>query len=734
MGSHQVFRWKMGLIIISIFIINIPYLFSQSSTFNAPPEIQRLESANLSQTSITITQHVVYRLIFDLSTIVNPPRISVMKMSGDGSRLVFATVGTEQVPHPKIYTIKTDGSELTQLFDYATLAARGHNRMYLDINHDGSKVIWTDGVGEIFIANSTGGGQRRLATTFIRKDGSTEGPNFTVWPRITADGRKVYWIHTGSNPDVAGGYCVNADGTGQTQLFSYRKLSADVFRKDGSEYNTNVAFDRGMEISDDGGKMVFFARIYAGDYGLMAYDGSLKKIFGWISGGEVPFALSRDGSRVLIATEGGTADSLILVRTSGGVNQVAYIFKNRDYGPIFGEMTADGASVLFHSAYRGPMFIDTRGYGRHDLLRTGRWLSVDDNVFYRAALGYSASLASNGRRFCFKTEPNAQPQKIWIADIEGPLDNSIPTVLQATFIPNWLLKNGSTRSAFKIDTNKRQIGISTVHVSSYWNGEWFSIVEDALRDDGASNGDVVANDGIFTHGWIGCYDPYPDPVIPLTITACLIAENHQIVSTFDMETLFIVKDTPAGSEPKITSIEPGTAIIDSIITIHGENFAIESYNNIVLVGNLRATVVAANIERNRLKVVVPHNLQKGTVTVTVTVAALTSNAYYLFIKTGLKEADIIPIEFGLAQNYPNPFNPETEITWQMPAAQHVSLTIYDLRGRLVTTLVDERKEVGNHTVRWNGRDDLNQPVASGIYFYRLQTERFCKSGKAILMK
>ncbi|MBN2093116.1 hypothetical protein JW964_26065 [candidate division KSB1 bacterium] len=49
-------------------------------------------------------------------------------------------------------------------------------------------------------------------------------------------------------------------------------------------------------------------------------------------------------------------------------------------------------------------------------------------------------------------------------------------------------------------------------------------------------------------------------------------------------------------------------------------------------------------------------------------------------------------------------------------------------------LVDERRAAGNHTVLWNGRDFFNQPVASGIYFYRLQTEQFCKSGKAILMK
>lgn len=75
--------------------------------------------------------------------------------------------------------------------------------------------------------------------------------------------------------------------------------------------------------------------------------------------------------------------------------------------------------------------------------------------------------------------------------------------------------------------------------------------------------------------------------------------------------------------------------------------------------------------------------------------------------------------FSLAQNYPNPFNPETNIGFRMPDAGFVQLKIYEISGRLVKTLVDEALSVGDYTYVWEGKNDLGQQVASGIYFYRL---------------
>lgn len=78
-----------------------------------------------------------------------------------------------------------------------------------------------------------------------------------------------------------------------------------------------------------------------------------------------------------------------------------------------------------------------------------------------------------------------------------------------------------------------------------------------------------------------------------------------------------------------------------------------------------------------------------------------------------------PDAMALQQNYPNPFNPSTKITFNLPAPADVTLQIYALNGRLVRTLLQERKPAGVHEVDWNGKDQSGHSAASGVYFYRL---------------
>ncbi|MGB2989465.1 MAG: FlgD immunoglobulin-like domain containing protein [Candidatus Zixiibacteriota bacterium] len=90
--------------------------------------------------------------------------------------------------------------------------------------------------------------------------------------------------------------------------------------------------------------------------------------------------------------------------------------------------------------------------------------------------------------------------------------------------------------------------------------------------------------------------------------------------------------------------------------------------------------------------------------------------------------------FCLRENYPNPFNPETDISFTLPIRTHASLTIYNIEGKKVRTLASREMDVGTHTVHWNGRDEAGNPVASGIYFYRLKTRDFDQTQKMVLMK
>ena len=89
----------------------------------------------------------------------------------------------------------------------------------------------------------------------------------------------------------------------------------------------------------------------------------------------------------------------------------------------------------------------------------------------------------------------------------------------------------------------------------------------------------------------------------------------------------------------------------------------------------------------------------------------------------------------LEQNYPNPFNPATTIAFSIKHAGQVRIDIYNVAGERVRTLVDERRAAGSYTdVRWDGTNDVNQPVASGVYWYRLVAGSYTEARKMVLLK
>lgn len=99
-----------------------------------------------------------------------------------------------------------------------------------------------------------------------------------------------------------------------------------------------------------------------------------------------------------------------------------------------------------------------------------------------------------------------------------------------------------------------------------------------------------------------------------------------------------------------------------------------------------------------------------------------------------ENTDALPKAFKLHQNYPNPFNPTTRISYELPRATQVSVVIYDLLGQRVRTLVDSKKTAGVHMIEWNGRSDANIPMASGMYFYKIETPEFSQVAKMMLLK
>ena len=102
-------------------------------------------------------------------------------------------------------------------------------------------------------------------------------------------------------------------------------------------------------------------------------------------------------------------------------------------------------------------------------------------------------------------------------------------------------------------------------------------------------------------------------------------------------------------------------------------------------------------------------------------------------------ASLIPKETALLHNYPNPFNPETWIPYQLSEPAEVTLTIYDMNGRLIRRLAVGHQAAGmyrsrSHAAYWDGRNQLGEPVASGLYFYTLTADEFTATRRMLILK
>ena len=94
----------------------------------------------------------------------------------------------------------------------------------------------------------------------------------------------------------------------------------------------------------------------------------------------------------------------------------------------------------------------------------------------------------------------------------------------------------------------------------------------------------------------------------------------------------------------------------------------------------------------------------------------------------------VPESFALHQNFPNPFNPVTTLSYQLPKEGYVQVTIYDMAGRLVNNLVDEKQSAGYKTTKWNATNNNGQPVSAGVYVYTVSTRDLKQSRKMLFLK
>ncbi|MDG1222984.1 MAG: T9SS type A sorting domain-containing protein, partial [Candidatus Marinimicrobia bacterium] len=94
----------------------------------------------------------------------------------------------------------------------------------------------------------------------------------------------------------------------------------------------------------------------------------------------------------------------------------------------------------------------------------------------------------------------------------------------------------------------------------------------------------------------------------------------------------------------------------------------------------------------------------------------------------------VPNVYALHQNYPNPFNPNTKISYDLPEASVVSLSIYDLMGREIRTMINSEQIAGFKNIQWNATDNLGKSVPAGMYIYTIQAGEFRQTRKMVLLK
>ena len=98
------------------------------------------------------------------------------------------------------------------------------------------------------------------------------------------------------------------------------------------------------------------------------------------------------------------------------------------------------------------------------------------------------------------------------------------------------------------------------------------------------------------------------------------------------------------------------------------------------------------------------------------------------------DAAAVPDVFALHQNYPNPFNPITRINYDLPEDALVNITIYDMMGRRVKTLINSEQTAGYRNIRWNATNHLGQAVSAGLYIYTIRAGDFRQTKKMVLLK
>lgn len=509
----------------------------------------------VSVAQVNVTTGINYKQISSFETDYS---ISAMKISGDGTKIVFATAG----PQVKVFTIDADGTDLTQVYDLQ----RTGTGPFVDISAGGDKVIWCDRDGEVYIANSDGTGVEELATLLPNPD-----PNFAdmepaipLPPRISADGGQVFFIHMGRDPRGSGVWRVNSDDSDLTLVFNYLDMAGEVFGTDGSEYNYNTAFTDGFDISADGSRMIVGTRIFKlldGDLdrgNAIAVDGGSFYHLGEFATGVQPFCTYVDGDVFLMFRKEYNA-----AKEGDEINIYFVPLFTGDPVKVVGGLDIFGSATMTQMASTGTSGIVMAGNGRLPIYLVDKasrsrldLVSIDllsiSMGGYRFSESRLPSITLGGDKFCFLS--TSTPPQIWVATIQSDVIDSEPSITLIQFDPDELAIDRSNTSTITAQAISPGHEIHAVTFDAYQEGDFVfrGITSDwpqsgFLVDDG-TQGDVTAGDHYFTNNSVRI--DLPEVVEPGSYTVRIAAADHTLrsVSVADAEPLMVVESTVSAGE------------------------------------------------------------------------------------------------------------------------------------------------------------------------------------------
>lgn len=290
----------------------------------------------------------------------------------------------------------------------------------------------------------------------------------------------------------------------------------------------------------------------------------------------------------------------------------------------------------------------------------------------------------------------------------------------------------------------------------------FAVTNSGLLGDVDLDGFVTTLDALLVLNHVVNPTVYPLPLAQQRWAADVKVDG--VIGAYDAASIlvkagggnFLPKDAPAAGTVEFGTFTADKGVFTLPINVKNTSGVKSVYSEIQLGNAVEFTGVNGKLPEGW---VMTSNFENGTLKIAMAGLTPLTDGSIAFVNLSLKDKEAsvsvqgstimndqiagalnavkvkeIPSEFSLSQNYPNPFNPTTSIKYAISENARVTLTIYNVLGQVVRTLVNAEQESGYYTVRWDGTNDFGGKVSSGIYIYRISAGSFTSTVKMNLLK